>query len=474
MKQIYTHFRDQFGTYYQIIASGFESPHAEAERRNFSCPEFTLRFLRNLYVPVNFWHKFLIQKNLGNASRNLTDHEALNLVVNLLISGSVEVHQFPELSKKAIRNNAGSAYRFFKGPDPYPCDLSPINFLNENEATKLIKSLNIPNAKSWYDSLKAIDVLPVGINPDKTAVEDYQLIAMKLVLSRELLVYQTKDSFIPPGSNGVDQLESTQNVPGNRPAHMTPPPSPSPKGPAHIVDANKVKTDQEESCEELDKCEVNDKQKAADEMGMRPDDLEAITNVCEEKNAIISFRQTNKACLKRFDEGLKSKSLDIKKKTFIAECLPDSHKELAGLVSNLDKMPTDGTVLSGNDLIPYTDAYGSYLTGDYDMHDMIDATTGERIVGESKRDKKLREKMNDEIDGPDRIKHGAQANYMDYCKKEKVNPNTELLQPDPPVTVIDGKPPATIYRIEDDVQLLNMYNCKGTEVPESWNFQARN
>jgi len=471
MKQVNTLFRDQFGTYYQIIVGGLELPHPAVELRRFSCPELTQRFMRDLRVPINFWRKFLVLKDRGRVSRNLTDHEVLKRVVDYLISGRVEVHQFPDLNKKAIRNNAGSAFNFFKGPDPYPCDLSPINFLNENEATKLVTSLNMPTPKAWHDTLKAKGVLPDGVNPVKASLADYQAIALKLMLSRELLVYQTKDGFIPPKPQGNDPSEKTQNDPGNRPAHMTPPP---PKGPEHVVDANKVKTNQEESCEELDKCEVNDKQKAADEMGMRPDDLEAITNVCEENNAIISFRDTNKDCLKHFDNGVKSKGVEVNTKTFKAECLPDSHKNLAGLVSlNMKKMPTDGTVLSGDDLIPYTDANGGYLTGDYDMHEMIDATTGERIVGESKRDKKLREKVNEEISGPDRIKHGAHANYMDYCEKEKINPNTELLQPDPPVTVIDGKEPATIYRIENDEQLLNMYNCKGTDVPESWNFQVK-
>jgi len=390
----------------------------------------------------------------------------------MVVLRCTKVYRFPDLNKKAIRNYAGAAFNFFKGPNLYPCNLSPLRFLNENEAVKLVTSFNVSTTKTWHDILKVKGVLPDGVSPEKTSLAGYQAIVLKLMLSRELLVYKTKDNPAPPKSQDSDQLENNQNNPGNRPAHLMPPPPP--KGPVHVVDANKVKANQEESCEELDKCEVNDKQKAADEMGMRPDDLDAITNVCEENNAIISFRDTNKDCLKHFDNGIKSKGVDVSTKTFKAECLPDSHKDLAGLVSNLDKMPADGTVLSGKDLIPYVDAGGGYLTGDYDMHDMIDATTGERIIGESKRDKKLREKVNEEINGPDRIKHGAQANYRDYCKEKKINPNTELLQPDPPVTVIDGKTPATIYRIENDEQLLNMYNCKGTEVPESWNVQARN
>jgi len=62
---------------------------------------------------------------------------------------------------------------------------------------------------------------------------------------------------------------------------------------------------------------------------------------------------------------------------------------------------------------------------------------------------------------------------MDYCKKKNVDPDTHLLQPDPPVTVIDGKHPVTVYRLENDEQLLNMYNCKGTEVSENWAFTQK-
>lgn len=132
-----------------------------------------------------------------------------------------------------------------------------------------------------------------------------------------------------------------------------------------------------------------------------------------------------------------------------------------------------GKILSGEELLPYKTPDGQMLTGDYDMHEMLDASTGKRIVGESDRDIFLRTELNKSIDpAQPRITHGAQANYMDYCKKEQINPDTHLLQPDPPVTVVDGKKPATLYRLENDEQLLNMYHCKGAEVPPHWNFQS--
>jgi hypothetical protein len=169
---------------------------------------------------------------------------------------------------------------------------------------------------------------------------------------------------------------------------------------------------------------------------------------------------------------VKSKGLKVKQKTFTKESLPESHKEQAGLVSTLMKKPGDGEILSGDQLMPYKTKNGEPLTGDYDMHEMIDATSGERIMGETDRDLDLRKALNAKI-GSKRIMHGSQAGYMEYCEKYGEEPKPELMQPDPPVTVVDGKEPVTFYQLDSDEQLLNMYNCKGTEVPSHWNFQSK-
>lgn len=300
------------------------------------------------------------------------------------------------------------------------------------------------------------------------SLTDWHDVVSELIISVKLLVYQTKVASRTPKPKD-DIIENASDMLGNKKVPLAPPTV----GPAREIDTRKVKTNQEEACAELDKCEVDDAE-AAEKAGMIPDDLAAIKETCEDNNASISFRDTNKACLPHMREGIPSKGSDVSTKTFKAECLPSDKKHLAGLVSNMDKMPIDGSILSGEDLNPYKTREGTYLTGDYDMHDMVDAKTGKRIVGESPRDQNLRKKMNENIGEPDRIKHGAQANYMDYCKKEKIDhPNTALLQPDPPITMVDGKEPVTLYRIENDEQLLNMYNCKGTEIPESWNFERK-
>ena len=122
---------------------------------------------------------------------------------------------------------------------------------------------------------------------------------------------------------------------------------------------------------------------------------------------------------------------------------------------------------------------GAPLTGDYDMHDIISSSTGERIPGGSAKENRLIKKMNRSIScgdpaWPDRIKHGAQANYPDYLKDHpEATPKANQLKPDPPITAIDSKAtppdkPPTVYRLETDEDIVNMYRCKGTDMPPEW------
>jgi hypothetical protein len=242
-------------------------------------------------------------------------------------------------------------------------------------------------------------------------------------------------------------------------------------GPPRNVEAKKVKATQEEACDELGKSEVSEAE-AAEKGGIDPEHMDAIKKVCKKENAVVSFRKSNPDCIPHMKNGVKSKGLKVKQKTFTKESLPESHKEQAGLVSTLMKKPGDGEILSGDQLMPYKTKNGEPLTGDYDMHEMIDATSGERIMGETDRDLDLRKALNAKI-GSKRIMHGSQAGYMEYCEKYGEEPKPELMQPDPPVTVVDGKEPVTFYQLDSDEQLLNMYNCKGTEVPSHWNFQSK-
>ncbi len=463
MDRQYTLYKDIFGRSYQIISTS-EQPHPAAKQRHFFCPELTKTFLRSLKVSQDFWHRYADNIGDNHLPGQDADIQALESVAQKLVRGTLAIYEIPTAGKHALRNGKGAVFSFARGPVPLPTDKVHLSFSNEAEVEEHLTGLKA-TPHHWHNLLQENGLLPPSVNPQTTSESEYRNVVKQHLLSKELLLYKTQD--VPPAPKAGDsgQTESSANTPGNRMAHLESPPV----GPVREVEAEKVKVTQEEACDELGKCEVTEAE-AAEQGGIDPEHMDAIKNVCQDNNAVISFRKSNPDCIPHMKNGVKSKGLKVKQKTFTKESLPESHKGQAGLVSTLMKKPGEGEILSGDQLLPYKASDGEPLTGDYDMHEMIDATTGEKIIGESDRDLKLREAMNHEI-GSDRIMHGAQANYMEYCKKYGEEPVPELMQPDPPVTVVDGKEPVTFYQLDSDEQLLNMYNCKGTEVPSHWNFQ---
>ena len=239
------------------------------------------------------------------------------------------------------------------------------------------------------------------------------------------------------------------------------------QGPVVGIDMSKVGKKRRDACKKIKDGKVPDggHDEAAQAAGMLKEDYDAIRQVARQDNAILTFRDSNPACMPHLKAGVPSKGL-VKEKTWPADCLPHDRQDMAGLVSNKDKM-------TGFDPNPGLHPSGK-LTGDYDMHDMLDGRSGKRIQGESPRDFRLRDRMNAAIPGDQpRIMHGAQANYADFLRNDpKAKPVPYLMQPDPPITVFDGsKKPAAVYRLETNEDILNFYKCKGTDVPPEWNLQ---
>ncbi len=463
MDRQYTLYKDIFGSSYQIVST-LERPHPAAKQKDFFCPVLTKTFLRSLKVPQNFWHRYADDIEHNHLPGWDADILALESVAKQLVRGTLAIYRLPTAGKHALRNGKGAIYSFTKGPIPLPTGKAHLSFSNEAEIDEHLNELK-STPHHWHDLLQENGLLPPSVNPQTTSESEYRAVVKQHLLSRELLLHQSQDIPPAPKAGDSEQEESTTNTPGNRMAHLESPPV----GPVREVDAEKVKATQEEACDELGKCEVSEAE-AAEKGGIDPDHMDAIKNVCQDNNAVISFRDSNPDCIDKMKKGLESKGTDVKYKTFKAKNLPEGHEHLAGLVSMLDEMPEGDEKLSVDKLTPYQTKTGAHLTGDYDMHEMIDATSGERIMGETDRDMDLRKALNAEI-GSKRIKHGSQAGYMEYCEKHAEEPKPELMQPDPPVTVVDGKEPVTFYHLDSDEQLLNMYNCKGTEVPSHWNFQ---
>ena len=201
----FTFYRDQFGSSYQIISHTGEAIHPAAELICFSCPVSTLRFLRNIRVPLSFWRGFLNAEDRAKYTRDISDYPVLECVAHHLINHRIGIYRFPSLMKKAIRNHAGAAFSFVKGPVPYPVEgLRPLTFQSEQQADQLLSRLNITKAEQWHDLLNEHGLLPEGTNPHNTPVGEYQAIAIQSLIAGGLLAYQTRDAPTPPTPGEID------------------------------------------------------------------------------------------------------------------------------------------------------------------------------------------------------------------------------------------------------------------------------
>lgn len=243
------------------------------------------------------------------------------------------------------------------------------------------------------------------------------------------------------------------------------------QGPIVVIDKSKLGETQEEACAKIKNCEVSDHGKAAHDAGMLKGDYDAIRNTCKFNKIAATFRDTNQACLPHLAAGVPSKGHDVLTKTFPADNLPEGDKNLAGLVSTLDKKPGPGQIIDN----PRSKVHGPpELTGDYDMMDMI-GNDGARIPGESPRDINFRQSLNKGLPNggqPPRIMHGCQSEYGNYLKtaSKSEEPIKELFKPEKPLTAFgaDGK----VHRLESHADVVNYYKCKGTAIPPQWRAYA--
>jgi hypothetical protein len=267
------------------------------------------------------------------------------------------------------------------------------------------------------------------------------------------------------------------------------------QGPAVGIDTTALAEDQREACEKMKEKEEpkppnETHADVAERGGMLEEDYNAIRDVCGEKGATVSFRDTNQACLPHLADGVPSKGHDVMTKTFDASNLGPNDQHLSGLVSDLPSKPPQG------ELIPDAQSHlltrnGQPLTGDYDMQDMFDADTGARIRGGGGEDAMI-DAFNDRIPGnQDRVMHGAQSNFGDFVQSPEgiaeyanqgKDPPAGLFQagidpnktPPEGLTVFDGKTnPATVYRLDTNEDVVNFYRCQGEPLPEEWNYQDK-
>jgi hypothetical protein len=266
-------------------------------------------------------------------------------------------------------------------------------------------------------------------------------------------------------SDPMGQNQGTDNAAG--PSEM--------QGPLVTQEGQEAES-QEEACKELEKKRVGRNAKnqeeriqaheeAAKAAGMLPEDYTSFRMTCQREQATVAFRDTNPACTPHLEAGVPSKGHDVTTKTFPEQNLAPEDRDLAGLVSTLDKEEMDAIKKSGS-VIPNARSrvHPPPTTGDYDMFDML-YSDNTRIKGESPSDFALRDSLNSNMPNggnPPRIMHGAQAAYPDY-KEQHPGEQPMTFDQEKTLTVFDKS--GEVYRLESPQDIDNFYKCKGVENP---------
>jgi hypothetical protein len=247
----------------------------------------------------------------------------------------------------------------------------------------------------------------------------------------------------------------------------------SPQGaPVVVVDKAKLAGTREAACQHVGTREVKDAAQGARGTGMLPADYEGFRATIKKLNVIITFRDSNPACLPHLAAGVQSKGHDILQKTWDASNLLPEDQHLAGLVSNLMAHPPKGQKVAHPQL---TLKNGDPVTCDHDMMDMLEAD-GKRIPGEVPRDLEIRAELNAAAAPTpkghrDRVLHGCQAGYAQYLKLHPEEQTiTVLFKPEAPLTAFDhdGK----VYHLETVEDALDFYLCKGAGLAPEWDIEA--
>jgi len=200
----YEIYRGAFRSYYQISAYRGKDIHPAAELMRFNCPIFTHRFLRDICAPWGFWQHLLSPGELNwcvanSRNENGFCYSMLECISQQLIRKRLWIFEFPDLLMKSATNHKGEAFRFVKGPVPYPVDdLKPLPLHDDSQVDALLDSLANIGAGQWHDILNERGLSSDKINPRRTSLDEYHKIIRKFVLAGDLLVYQTRIASAPP------------------------------------------------------------------------------------------------------------------------------------------------------------------------------------------------------------------------------------------------------------------------------------
>ena len=241
------------------------------------------------------------------------------------------------------------------------------------------------------------------------------------------------------------------------------------------------------------------------ECGMNPEHAKRISQACKSNGKAVTFRATNKDCMDKIRKGALAKPLAIKDKTISKKSLSkavqdpeilqkvkkydlmgyvgvyDKNKKLIGVRTTQGANPPKGILPI--DRIPPPPEPRTTFSGDYDVHDFF-GKGGRKIASGSVEEQKFMRQMNHAIGRGavgdmrhDLVRHGAQSTYRGWCSsfKPPKSPDPIRLVPDlspkDPLLAFDAN--GEMYKLQTEKDLRDYYKCKGQEIPEEWNWDAK-
>lgn len=198
----------------------------------------------------------------------------------------------------------------------------------------------------------------------------------------------------------------------------------------------------------------------------------------------LGIKKHNKNQAVTFNEFKKIfSSWQIPKSDVLPEGLPDdiSEQEIEQLkilnqIANMIRSDNRAAKTAKTDTSPKPFTYADFITGDYDIHDLVYIAPGKSARSVNSHPdfavaKGLNAAMNGGREKPrseyDRIQHGAQMSYNHYMSGHpNEKPVLSLLEPDGPIAMCapDGK----WYRIIERKELEEFYTLYGININTVW------
>lgn len=213
--------QSQHGQYYKLQTPNDISPGLTLEPRNFSNPDLTCTFLRQLRTPHRYWHRLLQRMYPGNI-RHLNQQQVHRLVSQLLIDGKIRLYPVKPANhlenppeKVTIKVKGEASYRFAEISTLLLTSPKEVKrFSSPDEAESFIQKLN-PEQEQLKHIANQLDI-PLD---QKTAGSSDSLtsaIATSLAGGKGIVIVDRTSSSPPP----EETPQEDKSTVGNRKADL--------------------------------------------------------------------------------------------------------------------------------------------------------------------------------------------------------------------------------------------------------------